>query len=75
MIQVIQQKQETTLNLLKRFSRKVRQSGHILRFKNTQFKKRRKSALRKKTEALTRLKRREKMNKLYKLGKIEYPPK
>ena len=75
MIQVIKKKQETNLSLLKRFSRKIKQSRHILHFKNTQFKKRPKSALRKKNDAMSRVKRREKMTKLYKLGKIEYPPK
>jgi len=75
MIKVIRKKQETTLNLLKRFSRKVKESGHVASFKNRQFKHRKKSDLKKKNEALKKAQKKEKTKKLYKLGKIDYLPR
>ncbi|MDD5032797.1 MAG: hypothetical protein PHC85_01620 [Candidatus Pacebacteria bacterium] len=71
MVQVTKKKKETTVSLLKRFSRKMKQSGVISKFKNRQFKTRAKSALKKKEEALKRMARAKKMEKLFKLGKIK----
>lgn len=71
MIQIKRKGQETTLNLLKRFSRRVKQSGNILRFKEAQFKQRSKSNLKKKREALKKIAKKEKIDKLYKLGKLD----
>ncbi|MFC1756878.1 hypothetical protein ACFLZC_01840 [Patescibacteria group bacterium] len=75
MIQIVRKKKESTLSLLKRFSRKTKQSGNLVRFKNTQFKKRPKSALTKKRDALKKIKKKEEINKLYKLGKVDYKAK
>lgn len=74
MLKVTRKKQETTLNLLKRFTRKIKQSGQISRFKKNQFKQREKSDLKKKKEALKRLSKKEKLIMLYKLGKIDKLP-
>jgi len=74
MIQVERKKQENTLSLLKRFSRRVKQSGRLGRFKATQFKKREKSSSRKKQAALKRVKTKEKKIELYKQGKIDHLP-
>jgi ATP-dependent protease HslVU (ClpYQ) peptidase subunit len=74
MIEVVKQKREGTPSLLKRFSRKVKQSGNILRFKKNQFKERKKSDLKKKREALMKVKKIEKLSKLYKLGKFPNNP-
>lgn len=71
MIQVTKKKKETTPSLLKRFSKKIKQSSNLPRFKNAQYKKRAKSSLKKKKEALSRIKHRAEREKLYKLGKLE----
>jgi len=70
MVQVTKKNKETTVSLLKRFSRKIKKSGNILKFKNTRFKQRPKSDLNKKRSALVRVKSVQKTRKLYKLGKI-----
>jgi len=75
MVQVVRKKKETTLSLLKRFSRKVQQSSNIVRFKANQFKKRPKSSLKKKLDALKKMKKRQQLVKLYKMGKIPNLPK
>lgn len=75
MVQVIKKSNESTLSLLKRFSRKVKESGNIPAFKNHQFKHRKKSDLKKKTEALKKANNKKRMQKLYKMGKIDHLPK
>ncbi|MBU1091612.1 hypothetical protein KKA27_02005 [Patescibacteria group bacterium] len=70
MVQVTKKNKETTLSLLKRFSRKIKKSGNVLKFKKTRFKQRPESDLRKKRGALVRIKIAQKTKKLYKLGKI-----
>ncbi len=72
MIRVSKKKKESTLSLLKRFTRKTRQSGNLLRFKKTRFTQRPKSDLAKKREALVKIKKRNEINKLYKMGKIDH---
>jgi len=72
MVQVTKKKKETALSLLKRFNRKMQQSGNLLRFKKLQFKTRIQSAYKKRKGALGRIQKREKMEKLFKLGKLEY---
>jgi len=71
MVEIIRKKKESTLSLLKKFNRKIKQSGNLARFKNNQFKKRKVSDLIKKKTALARIKRAEEIKKLYKLGKYE----
>lgn len=70
MVQVARKKKETTLSLMKRFSRKMQKSGTVSRFKKTRFNNRKVSDLNKKRKAITRLKYSEKLNELYKLGKL-----
>jgi len=74
MTKVTRKKQETTLSLLKRFSRKIKQSGRIGRFKKNQFSQRKKSDLKKKRDAIKRLAKKDKLKTLYKLGKIDTLP-
>ncbi|MCF7835675.1 MAG: hypothetical protein K9M15_00960 [Candidatus Marinimicrobia bacterium] len=71
MVQVIKKEKESTLSLLKRFSRKIKKSGNMAKFKNIRFKQRTTSDLNKKRSALVRMKSAEKTEKLYKLGKIK----
>jgi len=70
MVQVTKKNKETTLSLLKRFSRKIKKSGNILKYKKTRFKQRPESGLSKKRSALVKIKSTQKTKKLYKLGKI-----
>lgn len=56
---------------MKRFSRKLQKSNNLSRFKNIRFKERTKSDLTKKKKALKREEKKKKINKLYKLGKLE----
>lgn len=72
MIEVTKKKKETTLSLLKRFGRRIKQSGNLARFKQARFKTRKKSGLKKKSEALKKIEKRAQMNELYKMGKIKY---
>jgi ElaB/YqjD/DUF883 family membrane-anchored ribosome-binding protein len=74
MVQVNRKKKETVLSLLKRFQRKLRQSGNLAGYKTSQYKNRNKSALTKKKEALVRTKRQQRRSKLYKMGKIGNKP-
>ena len=61
------------MSLMKRFNRKLQKSSNLLRFKSIRFKERPKSDLTKKKTALSREKKKEAKNKLYKLGKlVEY---
>lgn len=62
---------ENTATLLRRFSRKAQQSGVIVEAKSGRYRSRPKSDLRKKNEALARIKKRKKIEKLKKLGKIK----
>jgi len=75
MIKVLKKRQETTLNLLKRFKRKVKQSSNLIQFKKGRFKERKKSLLKKKQDVLKKKEKKEKLLHLYKLGKIDNPPR
>ncbi|PIS13257.1 MAG: hypothetical protein COT67_02765 [Candidatus Tagabacteria bacterium CG09_land_8_20_14_0_10_41_14] len=74
MVKVIKKKQETNISLLKRFSRQMKQSGRLLKFKKSRVKTRRKSKVKKKAAVLKKIGRLEKMKKLYKMGKIDKKP-
>ncbi len=71
MVQVIKKKKETALSLLKRFHRKIQQSGNLLHVKSHRFKERKKSEYKKRRAALGRISREKKKAELYKLGKLE----
>ena len=57
--------------MLRRFSRRVNDTGMVRKLKSERFFERPASALAKKQKALRRLKRREEFTRLYKLGKID----
>lgn len=71
MIEVKKKENESTLNLVKRFGKKVKQSSNLRIVRKLRFRSRPKSELRKKEEALKREVYRKKMDYLYKLGKLD----
>lgn len=70
-LEVKKKERETSQNLMRRFSRSVKQSGLLLRARKTQFRKRPKSHQMKKRAALRREQLKEEYEKLRKLGKLE----
>jgi len=71
MLEVQKRENESAANLLRRFSRKVQESGILVRKRSLLFRRRPKSDLRKKRDALHRIQMRKKIEKLRKLGKIK----
>ncbi|MEW5908059.1 MAG: 30S ribosomal protein S21 [Patescibacteria group bacterium] len=71
MIEVKRSENESSLSLIRRFTKKVQQSGILKRVHSSQFKTRRESNLDKKEKALKRVKAKKRMDYLWKLGKIE----
>lgn len=71
MIEVKKKENESSLNLIKRFGKKVKQSSNLRIVRKLRFRSRPKSELRKKEEALKREVYRKKMDYLYKLGKLD----
>jgi len=71
MIEIKKNKNESTINLIRRFTKKVQGSGILKRVRQLQFRNRPKSELRKKKEAIKRAKTKKRMDYLRKLGKIE----
>lgn len=71
MIEVNKKDNETNLALLRRFSRKMRQSSILKRAKSIQFKQRKLSDFKKRQRALKKIETRKKIEKLKKLGKID----
>jgi len=70
MIQVKRGEGESVLSLIKRFAKKVKESGNLKLAKERMFKSRPKSDLKKKLEALKREEKRKEIERLKKLGKI-----
>jgi len=71
MVEVQRKDNESTSGLIRRFSHKLQQSGNLMRVRFLQFKKRPKTELSKKKEAIWRIERRKEMEYSRKLGKIE----
>ena len=71
MLEVQKKENESVPNLLRRFTRKVQQSGLLARKRSLQFKQRPKSDFKKKRDALRRIQTRRRIEKLRKLGKIK----
>lgn len=69
-LEVKKQERETAQSLVRRFSRRIQQSGILLRARKTRFKARPKSRQAKKRAALRREELRKEYKKLKKLGKI-----
>lgn len=70
-IETKKQNRETSQSLVRRFSRKVQQSGILLRARRARFRKPAKSHQMKKKAALRREELRKKYEKLKKLGKVK----
>ena len=71
MVEVQKKKNESTQSLIRRFTHKLQQSSNLIRVRSLQFKKRPKSNLSRKKEALWRIAKQKKVERLRKLGKIE----
>ncbi|OGZ24243.1 MAG: hypothetical protein A2896_00125 [Candidatus Nealsonbacteria bacterium RIFCSPLOWO2_01_FULL_43_32] len=69
-LEVKKQERETAQSLVRRFGKRVQQSGLLIRARKTRFRKRPKSHLAKKRAALRREELRKEYQKLKKLGKI-----
>lgn len=70
-VEVQKKENESTASLLRRFSHKLQQAGNLGRARFLQFKRRPKSELSKKKEAIWRIARKKEVEHLKKLGKIE----
>ena len=70
-LEVKKQNRETTQSLIRRFSRKIQQSGILYRARKIRFREKPKSEQMKKGSALRREEIKRKYEKLKKLGKIE----
>lgn len=71
MIEVKKGENESTIGLVKRFTKRIKESGILKDARNLRFRSRPKSALRKKKEAIKSAQKKQKMDYLRKLGKIE----
>jgi ribosomal protein S21 len=71
MIEIKKNENESTINLIRRFTKKVQVSGILKRVRQLRFRNRPKSELRKKEEAIKKAKTKKRMDYLRKLGKIE----
>lgn len=69
-VEVNKKKNENAASLLRRFSRRVRQSGILGAVRGKRYYQRTDSKLRKKQSAMARIEGREKYHKLYKEGRI-----
>lgn len=70
-IEVKKKDRETSESLIRRFSRRVQQSGVLLRARRSRFRKEEKSKREKREEALYKIKIRKEIEKLKKLGKFD----
>jgi ribosomal protein S21 len=76
MITVIEVKKntnESNMNLIRRFSRKVSESGIIQKVKSKRYNERSESKVKIKLATLKRLTRKKNQEKLFKMGKIAAP--
>ena len=71
MIEVTKKERESTQSLIKRFTRKIRQSGVLYVARSKRFKSRPQSKLQKKQDALKKAKKTKYFEYLQKLGKIK----
>lgn len=69
MIEIKKQERETTQSLIRRFSRRLKGSGVLMRARSIQYRVRPKSAQAKKKAVLRKIEKREMYEKLEKLGK------
>lgn len=70
-IEIKKQERETSQSLLRRFSRRIRQSGILLRARKNRYRKKPQNSYSKKVAALRREELRKKYEELEKLGKVD----
>jgi len=75
LIQVTKNSNESPISLLRRFNRKVQDSGIIRRAKSLKYNQRELSFYKRKMAALKKIESRKKIEKLKKLGKIKDGPR
>lgn len=71
MIEVKRKDTESTASLLRRFTKKIRESGILPKIRSSRYKTRSQSDLQKKKTALKKAKSKQKLEYLRKLGKIK----
>lgn len=71
MIQVRRKERETAESLIRRFSRRVQQSGVLKQVRKMRFHQEEKSRVKRRDEALYKVKIRKEINRLKKLGKFD----
>ncbi len=71
MIEVKKKEKETSESLIRRFSRRVQQSGVLVHARKVRFRADRKNKKEKREEALYKIKIRKEIDKLKKLGKFD----
>jgi len=71
MIQVKKKERETSESLIRRFYRRVQQSGVLMHARKLRFRTEKKSKREKRNEALYKVKIRKEIDKLKKLGKFD----
>lgn len=70
-IEIKKNPNENNASVLRRFSRKIQESGVIQKVKGSRYSERQESKLKAKKSALKRLGRRKEIEKLRKLGKVK----
>ncbi|MBI3632151.1 MAG: hypothetical protein HY225_01765 [Candidatus Vogelbacteria bacterium] len=73
-VEVTKNNNETTSSVIRRFTKRVQESGIIRRAKSLRYSERAKSEYVKKKKALKRLSKRTETDRLRRLGKIEDAP-
>lgn len=71
LIEVQKTGNESNANLLRRFSRKIKGAGYVIQAKSLKYNQRKQSEFKKKQETLKKLRKREVIARLKKLGKIK----
>lgn len=71
MIEVVKKESESSASLIRRFTRKMQESGIVARAKSLRFHQRSISDLQKKKQAIKKVKHKKRLEYLRKLGKIE----
>lgn len=69
MVEIKRHENENILSALRRFTKKVQQSGILIEVRKRRFQERRQSDYKKRKRALARIKRQKVMEKMRKLGK------
>lgn len=71
MVEVTKKDHETASSLVRRFSRRIQQSGILLRSRKLRFYKRKPSKTQRRAAAMRRMKKQHEYERLVKLGKID----